>query len=71
MAALLLLLGTEATTVQKTNTTRADAIRLTTEFEGHELFKQNLDSRIKTHDNKHKRRRGDRKSSNGKRLLGH
>ena len=71
MAAQMLLLGTEATIVEKTNTTRADAIRLTTEFEDQKLFKQNLDSRFKTHDNKHKRRKGDRKSSNGKRLLGH
>ena len=31
----------------------------------------NLDSRIKTHHNQHRRRRGDRKISNGKGSLGH
>ena len=49
MAALVLLLRTEATTEEKTNTCPTDAIRRITEV--HKVIQENVDSRIKMHRN--------------------
>ena len=59
---------TEATIESKTTLVQTDAFPCTTE--GHKLFRnffrKKMDSRIMTNHNQHRRRRGDRKISNGK-----
>ena len=63
IAALVLLLLRRKRTI-----VRNDAIPRTTK--NHKLFKKNVDSPIKTHHNQHSQRRGDRKISNGKGVVG-
>ena len=69
MAAMMLLLATKTITEEKTNTCM-DRHR-TTYHSRPQIIRDNLDSRIKTYNNEHRRQREDKKISNGKGSLGH